>query len=93
VHECKIKLQYLSDNTTLIDKYRVKVERSCTGKSPYGEYLLIVYDDVIKLFTPNGVIPTKFSLLIKDVYEIKYQIYDSTLHKFVILSVKSAVTK
>ena len=69
------------------------MERSCTGSTLYGDYLLRVYDDVIKLFTPNGVIPTKFSLLIKDIYEIKYRMYDSTPQKFVTLSVKSYVPK
>ncbi|XP_065911968.1 uncharacterized protein [Dysidea avara] len=73
-------------------QYRVKVEQSCTGSTPYnGDYLLKVYDDMIKLFTPNGIIHTKFSFLIKDIYEIKYQISD-TMQKFVTLSVKSVLT-
>jgi len=74
-----------------IDQYRVKVEQGCTdqGSTPYGEYLLRVYDDVIKLFTPNGLLYTKFSCLIKDICEVKYQMCDRTMQRFVTLSVKS----
>ena len=80
-------------NILFLDQYRVKVEQSCTGSTPYnGDYLLKVYDDMIKLFTPNGIIHTKFSFLIKDIYEIKYQISD-TMQKFVTLSVKSVLTE
>ena len=76
-----------------IDEYRVTVERSCTGSSSHGDYLLRVYDDMIKLFTPSGVIPTKFSVMIKDIFDIRFQMSDLRVQKFVTLSIKNAATR
>ena len=75
-----------------IDEYRVSVERSCTGhgRSSHGDYLLRVYGNMIKLFTPSGVIPTKFSVMIKDVFKIRS---DLKVQKFVTLSIKNAATR
>ena len=40
--------------------------------SPMASYILKVYDDKIKLYTSNGVLPTDFSCDLKEIYRIKY---------------------
>ena len=42
-----------------------------TDNSPMADYILKVYDDKIKLYTSNGVLPTNFSCDLKEIYRIK----------------------
>ena len=58
----------------------------------YGNYLLKVYNKEIKLFTSNGLIPTKFKYLIKDIYKVKYQRLESQ-DSCVTISIKNIDTK
>jgi len=73
-HACKIMNACIST-----DEYRVKVERNYDGHTPYGDYVLKVENENIRIFTSNGKLPTKFSCPIKDIYEIKYYDYWSLI--------------
>ena len=74
------------------DEYRVKVLKNYQGDMSYGSYLLKVYNDEIKLFTPNGLIPTKFKCVLGDIFRVKHHIFGE-LHDCVTISIKNAVTK
>ena len=80
------------DLIMILDEYRVKVERNYEGNMSYGNYLLKVYNEEIRLFTPNGLIPTKFRCPIKDIHKAKY--YSIGPHQCcVTISIKNAHTR
>ena len=83
--QCKIKLLNL-------DEYRVKVQKTYNGDVSYGDYLLKVYDKEIKLYAPNGLIPTKFKCSIKDIHKVKCHAFGQ-LKSCVTISIKNAQTK
>ena len=74
------------------DEYRVKVQKTYKGDVSYGDYLLKVYDKEIRLFTSNGLIPTKFKCIIKDIYKVRHHSFGK-LRDCVTISVKNAQTE
>jgi len=74
------------------DEYRVKVERNCDGQTPYGEYVLKIDNEKIRIFTSNGKIPTKFSCSIRDIYRAKYKTI-GTMQSCVIISINNILSK
>ena len=53
----------------ITDQYRVGTNRD---NGAMADYVLKVYDDKIRLFTSNGILPTDFSCDLKEIYRIKY---------------------
>jgi len=74
------------------DEYRVKVERNCDRHTPYGDYVLKVDNDNIRIFTSNGQLPTKFSYPIKDIYRAKYKT-TGTMQSCVVISINNILSK
>jgi len=74
------------------DEYRVKVERNCDGGTPYGDYVLKIDNEEIRIFTSNGKLPTKFSCPIKDIYRAKYQTIGA-MQSCVIVSINNVLSK
>jgi len=70
----------------------VKVQRNYKGDTPYGNYLLKVFNEEVKLFAPNGIIPTKFKCSIKDIHKVKCQSFGPK-KCYLTLSIKNAQTK
>jgi len=51
-----------------------------------------VYAEEIRLFTPNGLIPTKFRCSIKEIHKVKYHAVGPQ-EFYVTISVKNILTK
>ena len=74
------------------DKYRVQVKKYYKEDVPHGDYLLKVYNKEIRLFTPDGLIPTKFRCSIEEIHRVKcHSVGPQEFH--VIISIKNALTK
>ncbi|XP_065910428.1 uncharacterized protein [Dysidea avara] len=71
--------------------YRVKVERNCDGHTPYGDYILKINNEKIRIFTSNGKLPTKFSCPIKDIYRAKYKT-TLTMQSCVVISINNILS-
>ena len=69
MHIYYICIQFVFNN---LDEYRVRVQKNYKGDMSFGNYLLKVYNEEIKLYTPNGMISTKFKLSMKDIHKVKY---------------------
>ena len=76
----------------LSDDYRVKVQKTYKGDMSYGDYLFRVYNKEIRLFTPNGLIPTKFKCVIKDIYKVRHHSFGE-LRDCVTISIKNTQTE
>ena len=76
----------------MLDEYRVKVEKNYEGNKSFGNYLLRVYNEEIRLFTPNGLISTKFRCPIADIHKVKYNSFGSQ-ECCVTISIKNNQTK
>ena len=83
---------YVSTCFVLSDEYRVKVIKNDEGNVAYGDYLLKVYNEEIRLFTSNGLIPTKFRCPIKEIHKVKHHAVGPQ-KCCVIVSVKNIQTK
>jgi len=70
----------------------VSVQWNYKEDTPYGNYLLKVFNKEIRLFTPNGIIPTKFRCSIKDIHKAKSQPF-GPMECYLTLSIKNAQTK
>ena len=75
-----------------LDEYRVQVQKTYEGDMLYGDYLLKVYNTEIRLFTPNGLIPTTFKCSIEEIHRVKYHPVGPQ-NCCVIISVKNIQTK
>ena len=74
------------------DEYRVKVQKNYEKNASYGDYLLKVYNEEIRLFTPNGLIPTKFRCSIKEIHRVKYHSVGPQ-EFYATISIKNILTK
>ena len=74
------------------DEYRVKVLKKYGKDVPYGDYLLKVYNEEIRLFTPNGLISTKFRCSIEEIDRVKYHLVGPQ-ECHVTISIKNTLTK
>ena len=78
-----------------LDEYRVQVKKIYEGDKLYGDYLLKVYNTEIRLFTPNGLIPTTFKCPMEEIHRVKTVKYHpiGSQNCCVIISVKNVQTK